>query len=119
MPADELKPYWDELKRRTDGHNWYWLSYGETCYAFAVVTAFPIEKDGASPPAGGRLDRSMDEARVWLSEDGTRMLTDDWIANVEQQNGDCVCKFIAQAFADAQRRFDIQDPKEPMPCPPK
>lgn len=93
------------MQCHTDGWNWYWLSYGEKCYAFAVVTAFPFDDDAPSPPAGGRLELHQTKENVWVAEDGTEMLVDDWIASIEQQNGDVICQFIAQAFADAQSKF--------------
>ena len=102
-----LQKLWTELENRTDGWNWYWLSYGEKCYAFAVVTAFPLEEsdDEAMPPAGTVLVPDMDQERVYVGVNGTKMLIDDWLVNVERQNGDAICKFIAGAFADAKDRF--------------
>lgn len=100
-----LKKLWREMFAQTDGWNWYWLSYGEKCYAFAVVTAFPLEDDAVDPPAGTRLDPHPTKERVWIGVNGTEMLVDDQIASIEQQNGDVICQFIAQAFADAKRRF--------------
>lgn len=96
---------WRDLQNHTDGWNWYWLSYGEKCYAFACVTAFPLNEGVSLPPAGTRLELHQDKENVWVAEDGTEMLVDDQIANVERQNGDVICRFLAAAYADAQKRF--------------
>lgn len=105
--ADAMKKLWDELENHTDGWNWYWLSYGEKCYAFAVVTAFPVDEsdDAKMPPAGGRLEPHESKEQVWVGENGTEMLIDDWLCSIEQQSGDTICRFIAGAFADAKQRF--------------
>jgi hypothetical protein len=91
-----------EMSDRTDGWNWYWLSYGEKCYAFATVTAFTVADDAPTPPSGGRLVPHQDKVCVWVAEDGTEMYVDEHIANVERQSGDVICRFIAVAFAEAQ-----------------
>lgn len=99
-----------ELMNHTDGWNWYWLSYGEKCYAFATVTAFPVKDGVQSPPSGGRLEPHESKERVWVAEDGTEMYVDDWIANVEKQNGDVICRFIACAYAEAQQAAGAEAP---------
>lgn len=100
-----LERAWRELEQSTDGWDWYWLSYGEKCYAFATVTAFPLNEDECAPPAGTMLSQHPEDPQVWVGENGTEMLIDQWIANIEQQNGDVICSFIAQAFADAKEKF--------------
>jgi hypothetical protein len=96
---------WRELQTRSDGWNWYWLSYGEKCYAFACVTAFPLNEGASMPPAGTKLELHPTKDNCYVAEDGTEMLVDEQVASVERQNGDIVCQFIAQAYADAQKRF--------------
>lgn len=102
---DELQKCWQELENHTDGHNWYWLSYGEKCYAYACVTAFPVEENVEYPPAGGYLKphETLDDA--WVAENGTAMYVDENIAAIEQQNGGVICEFIAKAYAHAQSRY--------------
>ena len=103
--GDTLRSVWNEMQNHTDGHNWYWLSYGEKCYAFAVVTAFPWIDGDSPPPSGERLDPHPTKDWLWISQDGTEMMVDEQIAGIERQNGDVVCRFIAKAYADAQKRF--------------
>lgn len=100
----KLKAAWEEMQCQTDGWNWYWMSYGEKCYAFATVTAFLVADEGQLPPSGTRLEMG-DREREWIAEDGSRMIIDEQIAAIEQQNGDVICKFIALAYANAQERF--------------
>lgn len=73
---ETLQAAWDEMQNHTDGHNWYWLSYGEKCYAFAVATAFPWNDGDQPPPSGGRLDLHP-TTRLWIAEDGTEMMVDE------------------------------------------
>ena len=88
-----------DIRSQTDGWPWYWLAYGEKCYAFATVSAFPVDEKDELPRPGSRLDMHPDEERQWLGENGTAMFVDDWIASIEQQNGDAICRFIAEAHA--------------------
>jgi hypothetical protein len=99
-----LEDAFREMTDSLDGHNWYWLSYGEKCYAFATVTAFPLNDDCSSPPSGGRLDPHPEKDRAWIAEDGTEMLVDEEIAAIEDQHGDVVCRFLAAAYAYCQQR---------------
>jgi hypothetical protein len=97
--VERLREAFVEMQNHTDGHNWYWLSYGEKCYAFAVVAAFPFDEDVPYPPAGSYLTPHDEKERLWVAEDGTEMMVDENIAAIERQNGDVICKFIAQAYA--------------------
>lgn len=92
-----------KMANHTDMNHWYWLSYGEKCYAFAVVSAFPNNEDKPYPKGGGRLEEHPEEEYLWLSEDGTEMLIDDWIVTREEQNGDTICSFIAQAYTELMK----------------
>lgn len=103
--SNELRERWDDMDAQTDGWPWYWLSYGEKCYAYAVVTAFPLNESDEAPPAGTQLEPHETMERAWVGENGVAMLVDDHIANIERQNGASICRFIAQAWADANERF--------------
>jgi len=87
----------ERVKNRTDGWPWYWLSYGEKCYAFAVVEAFPVDEGDDAPHGGTRLTPHEDDAHLWVGENGTLMLMGENMASIEEQYGDAVCAFIAQA----------------------
>ncbi len=100
QPATELQTAIDDVDRCTDGWPWYWLSYGEKCYAFAVVSAFPEEDGDPIPRPGSRLDPHPTEEQTWVGINGTSMLIDQQIASIEQQNGDAICRFIAMAHAE-------------------
>lgn len=115
MNERDFKSLWDHLCRDTDGWNWYFLSYGEKCYAFAVVTASPCDDDAQPPPAGTFLSPHPTKDRLWVADDGTEMVVDEQIASIERQDGDTICQFIAGAFAYAQARFSIavEDGKAP------
>lgn len=103
--SEELDRRYKSMSNYTDGHNWYWLSYGEKCYAFAVVSAFPEDENKPYPPSGGRLKYRDADDGSWVAEDGTQMVVDEWLASVEKQSGGVICAFIAQAYADAGDRF--------------
>jgi hypothetical protein len=96
-PGDEMKKYIEEMKRHTNLWPWYWLSYGEKCYAFAVVEAYQANEIDPLPRPGTELE--MDEDGDWRGENGTRMIIESEISKIEQQNGDTICSFIAAAHA--------------------
>jgi len=81
----------------TDLYPWYWYSYGEKCYAFAVAEAYPTKEGDIAPKPGTKL---IFENDGWRGENGTEMTIVQDIANVEKQNGDDICKFIAEAHAN-------------------
>jgi len=83
----------------TDLYPWYWHSYGEKCYAFATVEAFPLNEGDEYPPPGSQLQPHVTEERVWVGENGVSMFIESEIATIEAQNGDTVCSFIAAAHA--------------------
>lgn len=89
----------EEMWYHTDRFPWYWLSYGEKCYAFACVEAVPVNEGDPYPEPGSRLDPHPENDRTWVGENGTEMMTMDTIAQIERQNGDTICRFLALAHA--------------------
>jgi hypothetical protein len=89
----------EDMMNHTELNPWYWISYGEKCYAFAVVAAFPLIESDPYPTFGTQLSPDENDTKVWIGDNGTKMLIDETIANIEQQNGDTICKFIAAAHA--------------------
>ena len=89
----------------TDMNNWYWLSYGEKCYAFAVVSAYPVEDNVPCPQGGGELTPHFEKEYVWLTECGVEMYVDEFIAERESQNGNTICRFIAQAYTEILKDY--------------
>ncbi|MAE81258.1 MAG: hypothetical protein CMB80_00875 [Flammeovirgaceae bacterium] len=87
----------EEMRNHTDLWPWYWLSYGEKYYAFATVSAFPCRESDPYPRPGTELKPHETKDNIWVGENGTEMIIDDWITNIEQQNGDVICRFIALA----------------------
>jgi hypothetical protein len=87
----------EEIKMCTDLFPWYWYSYGEKCYAFAIVEAFP-EKDGDKYPDPGS-ELTMNDNGDWVGENGVKMIIESVITSIEHQNGDTICHFIAAAHA--------------------
>jgi len=100
------------LKNRTDGFPWYWLSYGEKCYAFAVVEAFPIIIGEQYPTPGSRLYPDMNDPAIWIGENGVKIYIHEWICTVERQNGDIICQFIAMAHAELLKDLVIEEDRE-------
>ena len=89
----------EAMKNHTDLNPWFWLSYGEKCYAFAVVAAFQVDEKAPMPKYGTKLDPHESKNRIWIGENGTEMMIDEEITSIEQQNGDTICSFIAAAHA--------------------
>lgn len=87
----------EDIKRHTDLWPWYWLSYGEKEYAFATVEAYPANTNDPYPEPGTEL--TMNDDLKWFGENGTEMTIEQDIANIEQQNGDVICEFIAKAHS--------------------
>ena len=88
------------MRENTDNWPWYWLSYGEKCYAFAVVSALPVEEEQtaeALSEAGTQLQPHPVNERSWITDNGIEMMTMDHIANIERQSGGTICRFIAEA----------------------
>lgn len=88
-----------KMKNHTDLWPWYWLSYGEKCYAFATVEAFPAREQDPFPEPGTELIPDNGSENSWVGENGVKMIINSWIANIEAQNGDTICSFIAAAHA--------------------
>jgi len=86
-----------EMRNHTDLWPWYWLSYGEKCYAFATVEAFPAVEGDPFPEPGTEL--RPDTEGEWIGENGTKMIINETIAEIERQNGDTICRFLATAHA--------------------
>ena len=94
-----MKKLIEAMANHTDCNPWYWLSYGEKCYAFACVEAITLKAGDEYPKHGTRLEPHEDKDHVWVGENGTEMMINEWIADVERQNGDTICAFIAGAYA--------------------
>lgn len=86
-----------EMVNHTDLWPWYWIAYGEKCYAFAVVEAYQKNEGNPMPKPGSQLE--MNEDGNWCGENGIEMIIEGEIANIESQNGDSICSFIAGAHA--------------------
>lgn len=93
----------DGLARHTDMWPWYWIAYGEKCYAFATVSAFPVDESKAFPTPGTRLDPHETNREWWIGENGTEMIIDATIATQENQQGDTICEFIAMSHAEIMK----------------
>ena len=91
----------EDMKKHTDLWPWYWRSVGEKCYAFDVVEAYPLHELAPIPEPGSQLVLDEDEHGdlIWVGENGTHMIIENYIAEIEQQNGDTICSFIAAAHA--------------------
>lgn len=89
----------ESVRGQTDMNGWYWISYGEKCYAFATVEAITLNEGDSLPCPGSQLMPCLDLDGVWVGENRTEMLIESWIAIIEQQNGDAICSFIAEAHA--------------------
>ncbi len=99
MKRTTLEEAIEGILQHTDLHPWYWLSYGEKCYAFATVEAFPLNEDDPIPEPGSELVADHESKNLWIGENGTKMLIESQIASRETQNGDVICKFIALAHS--------------------
>ena len=97
------------VERGTDLWRWYWYSYGEKFYAFAVTEAYPLKTDASFPEPGSKLEWTEDEeGEFWLTgENGTKMIIEQEMANIERQNGDAICCFIAAAHAELMKEHII------------
>jgi len=96
-PANGIEKLVSDMKNYTDCNPWYWVSYGEKCYGFGVVEAYPYEESEAYPAPGTQLIYNDDGN--WEGDNGVEMTVNSWIATFESQNGDIVSHFIAAAHA--------------------
>jgi len=97
---EELEKAIEGIKNHTDLWPWYWLSYGEKCYAYAVVEAVQLNEDHELPRPGSMLDIDMEiDTENYVGENGTPMIIMSYITTIEQQNGGDICKFIAESHA--------------------
>ena len=92
-----MKKYIEEMKNHTDLNPWYWISYGNGEYAFAVVEAITLNENDPIPPPGSEL--IMEDDGDWCGENGSKMIIESNISSIERQNGDAICRFIAAAHA--------------------
>ena len=90
----------EDMANHTDCWPWYWLSYGEKCYAFAVVEAYPVDEHATFPKPGSQLIQDLDGNWCGVEGSTSEMIIDSTIAEIEEQRGDTVCKFIASAHAN-------------------
>lgn len=96
----ELQLAIEDVRNRTDCWPWYWIAYGEKCYAFACVEAYPAEESDPYPRPGSQLGFDGEsDGRLLIGENGTKMIVEREIASIEHQCGDAVCKFIAESHA--------------------
>lgn len=107
--SKNLKNIIQDMQDYTDMFPWYWYSYGEKCYAFAVVSAVAKneeEDELAEREAGCQLlnyNPKSDEPAEWdkwFTPSGIEMCIMDGIVNNEDQNGSIICKFVAEAHAE-------------------
>ena len=105
----EMGRHIEAMKNHTDLWPWYWLSYGEKCYAFAVVEAYQAKEEDPLPPPGSELILHEDKEGVWVGKNGTEMIINAEIASIEEQSGDTVCRFIAAAHAHFMGREHVQE----------
>jgi hypothetical protein len=91
---------YQSILNHTDLWNWYWLSYGEKCYAFAVVSAYPVDSNIKSPDGGQELFPHSEKENVWTTKDNIEMYVDEFIVTREEQNGDTICMFIAEVYTN-------------------
>jgi hypothetical protein len=97
--TDQLLAAIKDMKDHTDLYPWYWLSYGEKCYAFAVVAAYPLKEGDKYPRPGTELEYT-DDDNVCIGENEVLMLIDSEITYIERQEGQTICQFIAAAHAE-------------------
>lgn len=93
------------MKRRCEAATkgpWAWLSYGEKCYAFAVVTATQDEKHHYEQ-VGGLLVSGGSSEFCLTDERGREVMVDENICESERQEGRANCQFIAHARDDMPR----------------
>ena len=95
----------EDLVNHTDCYPWYWFAYGEKDYGFAVVEAFPINEDDIYPDPGSELQSDEDEngKHCWSGKNGTKMIIETYIADIEKQNGGTICSFIAGVHAELMK----------------
>ena len=97
MSDTSMQSHINKMVNHTDLNPWYWLADGEKGYSFATVSAFPLKEGDPAPEPGSQLIYGDDGD--WAGENGTAMMIDEIIAEIESQNGDVICSFIAAAHA--------------------
>lgn len=89
------------MVKYTDLWPWYWYSYsyGQGEYAFAVVEAYPTKDIDFDhwPAPGSQL--FLNENLKLCGGNGVEMEVMQEIADIENQNGDTICQFIAESHA--------------------
>jgi hypothetical protein len=99
MNLNDLERLVAELDSDSDCQTWAWFSYGEKCYAYAVVQAVPLDEDDDTPVVG-RLEPHPEDAMVWVDESGRKCITLEPVFNAEHQNGGIECE-VAVALRNA------------------
>jgi hypothetical protein len=98
----------EDMNSYTDCMPWYWIAYGDKCYAFAVVEAIQMNEDDPLPTPGTKLEMHPELDKQWIGENGTLMFINSFIADIEDQNGGTVCHFIAASHAHFMKdSFDV------------
>jgi len=100
-----MEKFIEAMCNQTDLLPWYWYSYGEKCYAFATVEAFPVNEGDEYPKPGTQLQPHETDSNLWIGENGVSMFIESEIANIESQNGDTICSFIAMAHAQLMAEY--------------
>lgn len=106
-----MKDIISAMVNNTDLIPWYWLSYGEKCYAFATVEAYPEHETDPFPEPGTELE--MDEGGNWVGNNGINMIIESEIASIERQNGQVICEFIARTHDYFLRDYITESNEEP------
>ncbi len=101
LTPDELAAMRKRCEAATDGP-WAWLSYGEKCYAYAVVTATQDERHHYEQ-VGGLLVSDGSSEFGMTDERGREVMVDENICESERQEGRANCQFIAHARTDLPR----------------
>jgi len=57
------------------------------------------------PDPGSKLEMHDSDPDLWVGSNGVEMLIESFISNIEQQNGDSICSFIAKAHATHMGKF--------------
>lgn len=101
--TEKLAKALSDLQNLTDCFCWYWYSYGEKSYGFAVVSAITArqEDEDRAPANGSELRFNEDRDLIGTGTDGSEvpMVSIDSIATIECADGGPVCRFIAAAYA--------------------
>jgi hypothetical protein len=99
-----------KMAHRTDLWPWYWLSCGDQHYCFRVVEAYVLNDADKFPKPGSELKLKIkDDRDAWIGENGVEMIIESTIAEIEEQNGNAICSFIAAAHRFHLEPFLIKE----------